>query len=119
MMLRVDDNGTHRIDGKVEATRDLAARALDTPRPRHLGIKIGGKPRTVCAECLDLSTERIAAGLAPPLQRSLERIERRGKTPAGSVNCARLSHRPPSSRRPKLCIGKRFFYVKIAFQFGQ
>src|SRR5262249_36799488 len=71
-----------RIDGGVEPMGDFPVRALERAHPRGLSIEIGGKPRAIRAECLELGPERLlaAVGIAPTLQRRFQRIERQGET---------------------------------------
>jgi hypothetical protein len=83
----------HRADGidrDVEPPTDLAIRVLQGARARRLGVEIGGKPRPIGTEGLELCRKRVLApiALAPALERSLKRIQRQGKPLCGGVNRA-------------------------------
>ena len=57
-------------------------------------IELAGEPGTIAAERLDLRRQRFLAaiGLAPPLGRRLQRIERQRQPPARDLDRIGLAH---------------------------
>jgi len=113
-MLVPVEHGADGVDGKIEPARDLAVGGLKPAAARGLRIEIGGKLGTIGAECLNLRRKLILAviRLAPAFGRGLERIERRGKAPAGCIDCACVAHDylpAPRGRRASIgniCLSK-------------
>src|SRR5262249_47770790 len=123
MRVRLDDRAD-RVDGMVEPTRDLAARAFQRPRARGLAIEVSREPRAIRPKGLQLSRERLlpTVGLATAPQRHLERIERQSQTFGGTLDRGCVSHHHlVATSKPlsalDICTAKRFFYVNATSTF--
>ena len=89
----------HRLDrgdGRVQPLGDLAVGRLQPARARGLAVERGGELRAVEAERLQLARRALlaAVGLAPPLDRGIERIERQRQALHRIVDCALLASSP-------------------------
>src|SRR5206468_6284380 len=74
----------YRDDRGIQPIGDLAIGALELARLHECAVELVGKTRAICAERLDPRRELVlvAIGIAPPLDRAFERVERRHE-PAG------------------------------------
>ena len=76
----------HRADGsdrRIEPLGDLAVGALELARLHQRRVELIGEPRAVGAERLDPRRQLVlvAVGLAPPLDRALQRVQRGHEPP--------------------------------------
>ncbi len=76
--------------------RNLAVGALQGARAGDCLIELAGEPRAVITQRVDLRRQRVlgARGLAAPLDRRLQRIERKRQAPARSLDRIDLAHAP-------------------------
>src|SRR5262245_61129047 len=79
------EHGADGIDRSIESLGDFAVGALQGASAGGGGIKLGGEPRAVGAQRVQLGGERRLApvGLAPALDRGRERVECKCEPPAG------------------------------------
>src|SRR6266511_845353 len=89
-------HGTDRAHGGVEPLCDFPACVFERAPVRDRIVEIGGEPRPVVVERVDLGGEfRLAElGLALPLGRRLKGIKGKRQSLAGRVDRAGLGHRP-------------------------
>ena len=78
----------HRADGadrNIEPAGDLAVGSLKLTRMGGGVVEVGGEPRTVAAECMQLCRETIATLIRQiaALDRSLQRVDRKRQTSGG------------------------------------
>ena len=73
------EHGADGIDRDVKPSCDFAICGLELARIRRRRVEIGGQPRAVAAQSLQLRDQRGFAtiGLAPALDRRIECVERR------------------------------------------
>src|ERR1700688_1189099 len=88
----------HRLDagdGGVQPLSDLAVAGLQPPRARGFAIERGGEPGAVNAQRMELARQPllVAVGLAPALDRGIERVERKRQTLYRAVDCTLVRHR--------------------------
>ena len=84
----------HRADGadrRIEPFGDLAIGALQPPRFHQRSVEFVGEPRAIRAQRLDPARQfvLVAVGVAPPLHRAFQRVERRHQPPRGGVDIGR------------------------------
>src|ERR1019366_281041 len=88
----------HRLDaddGGVQPLRDLAIGGLQPARARGFAVERGGKPGAVDAQRVELARQPLpaAVGLAPALDRGIERVERQRQTLHCAIDRALVGHR--------------------------
>ena len=71
---------------------DLAIGALQPPRLHQRAVEFVGQPRSIGAERLDPACQfvLVAVGVAPPLGRGFQRIERRHQPPRRGVDVGKV-----------------------------
>src|SRR5258708_5332765 len=81
----------YRADGadrRIQPFGDLAVGALQPARFHQRSVELVGEPRSIRAERLNPHRQLIlvAVGLAPPLDRAFQRVQRRHQTPRRGFN---------------------------------
>ena len=73
------ENSADGADRHIQAVRDLAIGALESARLHQRAVEFVGQPRAIRAQRLDPGRQfvLVAVGLAPPLDRAFQPVERR------------------------------------------
>src|ERR1700676_1302165 len=87
------------FDGAIDPLRDILGGGFERARPRRRLIKLARQPRPIGAERVDMLGERLLAaiGLAPPLGRGLQGVERMRKPALRDVDRVGLAHGPSTA----------------------